>query len=151
MTTIPMPVQISDATLAFPARAPEFMPQWDDIPDDFKNRTAASEEWHALANHWFAYGLASNYTGLLFNEIDGKVLDGDTVTRQISAILGSFAPKHEHKMASVAWLLSLWVNSCVYGAEGCAVEDLKIVGDWGNEGFSFGEWIAYVDGGRVDS
>lgn len=143
-TTLPiLPVEISDVSLAFPADALDYMPAWADIPEDFKSYTAAANDWQEFAHTWFRYGIGSEYTGFLCTEVgDDERLDGETVTRQISAILGSYAPKHEHKMASVAYLLSLWIDSAVYGPEGCLKEDLKVIGD-----FILDEWLEYVDNG----
>lgn len=37
-----------------------------------------------------------------------SVIGTQKVHRHISACLGSYEPKHEHKIAGVAYLLSLW-------------------------------------------
>lgn len=144
MKTLPiLPVEISDASLAFPADALDYMPKWDDIPDDFQRLTEVSVEWYSFAGTWFTRGIGSEYTGFLCTQIDDETrLDGETVTRQISAILGSYAPKHEHKMAAVAYLLSLWIDSAVYGPEGTPKDALKVIGD-----FILDEWLEYVDAG----
>lgn len=142
--TLPvLPVEISDVSLAFPADALDYMPAWKDIPDDFKRRTEASAQWHELASTWFGQGLNAEYTGFLSVEVDGEHLSGEMITRQISAILGSYAPKHEHKMAAVAYLLSLWLDSVVYGPAGCEKDDLTVIGD-----FILDEWVEHVEAGR---
>jgi len=41
-------------------------------------------------------------------------IDQNKALRHIKAILGSFEPKHEHKEAAAAYLLSLWFKSVKY-------------------------------------
>jgi hypothetical protein len=94
------PVAISDVMLAFPADVEGVMPPWEEIPEEFRR---GSNEWTKLADYWFACGLAGTTQFYLKEGIDGE-----TAVRHLRAILGSFQPRHEHKMAAVAWLCSLW-------------------------------------------
>jgi hypothetical protein len=98
---IPMlPVAVDEVTLAFPADLSELLPPWEEIPDEFKKTYGA---WVAFADLWFGQGLAATTE---FYCKDG--IDGATAVRHLKAILGSFQPKHEHKIAGVAYLCSLW-------------------------------------------
>lgn len=96
------PVPVSDVLLAFPADLSNLLPDWDEIPDEFKD---SYNDWQRFANHWFGRGLASTVE---FWCKEG--IDGDTAVRHLRAILGSYQPKHEHKLAGVAYLCSLWFD-----------------------------------------
>lgn len=99
MTVFPVP-EISDVELAFPATALDWMPEWDAIPAEFKD---GRTEWNKIALQWFRYGLPAEvefypYVGV----------DPEKAVRAIQATLGSYAPKHQHKEAAVAFMLSEW-------------------------------------------
>ena len=68
------------------------------------------EKWLAFQSRWFFRGLPETTSLDLKDGIDGKL-----AIRHLGAIQGSFAPKHEHKMAAVAYLASLWFNDVDYG------------------------------------
>lgn len=97
------PVPISDALLAFPADLKDLLPPWDQIPDEFKEWNC---RWARFADYWFRQGLAGTTE---FYCKDG--IDGATAVRHLQAILGSYQPKHEHKLAGVAYLCSQWFES----------------------------------------
>lgn len=99
MTAISEPTPITDVELAFPARVKHLMPPMLQIPAEFRN---GRSPWCRLASDWFAHGLRDP----AFHMTPG--IDGNNATRQLSAILRSFEPKHEHKEAAVAYLASLW-------------------------------------------
>lgn len=100
---IPVP-EISDVQLAFPAGALKWMPAWEDIPVEFKDDTVESE-WEKIARAWFHFGLGDKVE---FYPREG--VDPAKAIRAIKATLGSFEPKHEHKMAAVAFMLSEWFS-----------------------------------------
>ena len=127
---IPTPIEIDDATLAFPASALKFMPGMEDIPEDFRNETAASEPWYRLQSIWFSRGMHEKFS-FQPATINGELIDAKAAFRQLSAIQRSFAPKHEHKMAAVAWLASLWMESVIYGPPDAELEDLYVAGEAG--------------------
>lgn len=114
MTDIPMPVEIDDVTMAFPATALEFMPHYDDIPLEF--REGYDNKWVRFQTDWFHRGLSDIYFETRI--IDGEQLDPHMVWRQLVAIQGSFAPKHEHKVAAVAYLAAIWIESLYYKPRG---------------------------------
>lgn len=95
------PKEVDEATLAFPANViGELLPEESEIPDEFWE-VNASNEWVDIADHWFARGLE----GFGFVPKDG--VDPELAFRQLGACMRSYQPKHEHKIAGVAWLLSL--------------------------------------------
>lgn len=132
--TIPKPVAISDASLAFPAKALDWMPAWEDIPEEFQTRASP---WCDLPNTWFTFGLSSRFA---FQPamVDGELIDAPMAYRQLQATMGSFAPKHEHKIATVAYLASLWMESVVFGAPDTPDENLTTLG-----GADLSEWREY--------
>jgi hypothetical protein len=100
------PVPVSDIELAFPAHALDFMPPRDECEAglDALSRER-KEKWLRFQGDWFYKGLSKEAQ---FSMKDG--IDGNLAFRHLKVIQGSFAPKHEHKMAAVAYLASLWFN-----------------------------------------
>lgn len=100
-----MPVpEISGVSAAFPADALDWMPKWDDIPDEYRAHNGT--EWNRIVSKWFYAGLPA---GTRF--VPRKGVDPGQALRVIGATLGSFAPKHEHKEAAAAYMLSCWFKS----------------------------------------
>lgn len=94
----PTVMDVDDVTLAFPARVVgTLLPAWGEIPDEFKQ---AGNQWCQLAERWFFRGLG----GSAFYPKPG--VDPKKAVRHVSACLGSFEPKHEHKEAGCAYLLA---------------------------------------------
>ena len=99
------PQDVDDLTMAFPASVKHLMPTREEIPEDFlRGRT----KWNDLVGHWFFRGLE----GAEFTPRDG--IDQAKALSHIKTVLGSFEPKHEHKEAAVAYLLSLWFKRVKY-------------------------------------
>lgn len=99
------PQEIDDVTHAFPAGILHLMPQYKDIPDEFKR---GNTKWNQLICDWFFGGLS---------KLDLKLKDGldrKKVLRHIGTILASYEPKHEHKEAGCAYLLSLWADDATW-------------------------------------
>lgn len=98
----------TDAERAFPANALEYMPEPEEIPKEFWSgrgfHSAKAEPWVDFAGS-YCVGCVDIET-VEFGRKDG--IDGEAAFTQINAIARSFAPKHEHKEATVAWLLSMW-------------------------------------------
>lgn len=100
--TLLYPVQdVDDVTLAFPADVSHLMPKWQDIPEDFRTPNSRTE-WNRLVNAWFFRGLKS------ITVKPRPAVDVNKAMRHLMAIMHSFEPKHEHKEAAVAYLMSLW-------------------------------------------
>lgn len=97
------PTPISDLELAFPAHALDLMPPRDECEAALKAMSDGGKKWRDLQFQWFYHGLPADVKFHMQPEIDG-----DAAVRHLSAIQGSFAPKHEHKEAAVAYLASLW-------------------------------------------
>lgn len=96
MTDFSKPHPVTEIDLAFPARALELMPAMADIPK-------VDAKWLAFQSDWFAFGLPDD------TEMDLQPgIDGNEAMRHLRVIQSSYAPKHEHKVAAVAYLASLW-------------------------------------------
>lgn len=105
------PREVSDVMLAFPASVVgEYLPEWNDIPEGFR------KSWNSSSG---ACGLASDIFDARFGggekigfvPMDG--IDPGAAWRHIVACLGSFEPKHEHKIAGVGYLISLWIKAFI--------------------------------------
>lgn len=103
----PVPQPISDVMLAFPANVEPLMPAWDDIPQEFKG---SGNGWVSFVDSWFYRGMSSKVE---FHMKEG--VSGEAAFRHLQAVMGSFQPKHEHKVAAVAYLSSLWFDAVVDG------------------------------------
>ena len=96
------PKEVDDLTLAFPARVTgTLLPEWDDLPVEFQQERSP---FCRLANALFAGRPLDEFGDWELN--DG--IDPEALNRHIRACLGSFEPKHEHKIAGVGYLLSHW-------------------------------------------
>lgn len=86
----------------FPANLGELLPPYDEIPKEFRIGQFQNP-YVKFQNKWFFEGL---------NEIPAAKagIDQQKAIRHLSAIQRSFDPKHEHKVAAVAWLASLWLK-----------------------------------------
>jgi hypothetical protein len=101
----PKPVDLNKATIAFPANALEFMPKWEDIPREFKSENS----WTLFVSSWFHGEVDVKKHGFLL--VEG--IDGEKAFQHLSAVLRSYAPKHEHKIAAAGYLLSKWVTKII--------------------------------------
>ncbi|WP_348269717.1 hypothetical protein P8936_16340 [Edaphobacter paludis] len=92
--------ELNGADAAFgPRNLFAIMPKMDDIPQEFQRR---STQWNKLVSAWFFCGLKS----LELTPKEG--VDKSAALRHVKAIMASFEPKHEHKEAACAYLLSQW-------------------------------------------
>ena len=94
------PQEISDVDLAFPGQVSRLMPDYKEIPDEFKH---GNNKYCAFQAKWFFEGLEG-----IPKPKDG--VDVKKAMRHLSAIQKSFEPRHEHKAAAVAYLASLWLE-----------------------------------------
>lgn len=100
------PQAIDDVSLAFPANLGTLLPPMSVIPTDYPDRRS----WQQFQSQWFA--------GTLPDDAHVHAVPGvsaETATRHLAAIQKSFEPKHEHKVAAVAWLASLWFSHVSVG------------------------------------
>lgn len=135
MTDFSTPAAVNDVDIAFPARALAIMPDYDDIPDEFKDH---NNGWVEFANCWFNHGLDSKFSFEPKEHLSGE---GERIWRHLQVVMGSYAPKHEHKIAAVAYLSNLWMESLLYGpadpSGDANWDDMEAVGeahvdDWQN-------------------
>ncbi len=95
------PKALSDLDVAFSANVRDLMPDYKEIPEDFRR---GRTKWNRFQSDWFYGGIDAS--GLIAK--DG--IDRNAALRHLKAINGSFEPKHEHKEAAVAYLASLWFD-----------------------------------------
>ena len=85
------------------------LPPMKEIPEEFhRGRT----KWNDLFGRWFYSGLPGTTE---FYPKEG--VDPQKAIRAVQAIMCSFEPKHEHKEAGVAFLLSEWFEDVKVPAE----------------------------------
>lgn len=82
------------------------MPKMSEIPAEFQRHEGT--KWNKIQSRWFFSGLPN---GTEFKPKKG--VNSDTAVRHLATIQRSFQPKHEHKEAAVAWLMSLWFEDVV--------------------------------------
>jgi hypothetical protein len=90
------------AAVTLTESAMELLPAWSDIPDEFKG--FPGNAWAQTAERWFFDGGRVSCTAK-------PDIDIRHAYRHLDAILRSWDPQHEHKIAGVAYLLSLWFES----------------------------------------
>jgi hypothetical protein len=91
--------EVDDITYDFPADVRRLMPEYSDIPAEFKH---GDTKWNKFFANWF-------FRGVKITKITPKEgVDGDKAMRHIGAIMGSYQPRYEHKEAAVAYLCSQW-------------------------------------------
>ena len=97
--------EIQDVDIAFGTT--KALPKFKDIPREF---TRDGNKWKDAASSLFFKGGRKSQ----FKVKDG--VDADKAFRAIQAHLASWEPKHEHKEAGVAYMLSEWFDD--YTPEG---------------------------------
>jgi hypothetical protein len=101
-TTVPskweQPQQVRDIDVAFPASVVgTLLPPMDEIPEEFHSH---SHPWCRFVSKLFFSG------GNL--PVSRNGIDRASAARHLKCVLGSYEPKHEHKEAGAAYLMSLW-------------------------------------------
>ena len=93
------------AELAFncPKSLKNYLPDRKEIPEEFN--FGKNTKWNKIIARWFFQGLPKNT-----KFIPKKDIDINEALRHIKCVLGSFAPKHEHKESGLAYLMSLWFD-----------------------------------------
>lgn len=97
------PMVVPDAMYAFPASLGQLLPPWDSIPQEFRDNQT---EWNRFVSTWFFKGWPEDRD--LYQRPD---VDAEIAFRHLHTIMRSFEPKHEHKEAAVAWLMSRWFGA----------------------------------------
>lgn len=99
-----VPTTVSDVELAFPANALDLMPPLAACEEGLAALPRDERaKWLDFQSAWFMSGIPPTVE---FDLRDG--IDGNTAIRHLGVIQGSYAPKHEHKEAAVAYLASRW-------------------------------------------
>lgn len=101
------PKVIEDVALAFGGKMADLLPPYASIPDDFKHfgGRGYAKPWCGFVSDWF-------YKGTKLSRLTPRAdVDAQVAVRHAKAIMASWEPKHEHKEAGVAWLLSRWFEA----------------------------------------
>ena len=80
------------------------IPKWEDIPEQYRNMNGLTK-WDKFISNWFFKGLSLDDIKALKPK---QGVDKDKALMAIRSILASFEPKHEHKEAGAAYLMSEW-------------------------------------------
>lgn len=95
------PKQLSEVEIVFPTNVTDLMPGHDEIPRDF---FFGKNPYNEFISTWFYLGFNKNKQGIRPREgIDHQAAFG-----HIAAILRSFEPGHNYKIAAAAYLMSQW-------------------------------------------
>lgn len=82
------------------------LPPMKDIPEEFQKYHGT--KWNKIMSKWFYGGLPGDTEFIPKEGVDAK-----KAIAALGAILASFEPKHEHKEAGVAYLMSQWFEDIV--------------------------------------
>jgi hypothetical protein len=96
---LPIP-DVTDVDMAF-GKIRGLLPAWDALPAEYRRESASGCR---VASGLFYKGGKLSDHGL--KPRDG--VDSAKATRVLRACLGSFQPKHEHKIAGVGYLIDQW-------------------------------------------
>lgn len=110
----PQPVSRIDA--AFGGDMRRLLPKEDDIPKDFRRHEGT--KWNKIQARWFFFGLPKETKFVPKEGIETAV-----ALNHLGTIQRSFEPRHQHKEAAVAWLMSLWFEDVI--APDVTPEDIK--------------------------
>lgn len=102
------PVKVTDVDVVFGGNLSKLLPSMKDIPEEFKE---GNTKWNKVIEDWFFNGL---------NDCKWKPKKGintKDAVRHIAAILISYDPRHEHKMAGCAYLLSQFFDDVQYSVK----------------------------------
>ena len=107
------PQDLSDATIAFPARVARLMPDQEEIPDECKSSYGGSDKvkkMRKLFNDLFFVGVTK------VEAIPEEGIDRDKAWAHIRCIMSSFEPKHEHKEYACVYLFDKWFKDITWTA-----------------------------------
>lgn len=96
---------VDDVDLAFGGKMEKLLPAYDVIPKEFKD---GHTKWNKFFGDWFYQGLPE------MNVTPKDGVDKVKALRHLKAIMGAWQPKHEHKEAGVAYLMSCWFEDVTY-------------------------------------
>lgn len=108
------PYEFTVVERAFPAHVLDHIPPMEMIPDHFKSEHGGKHTAIEVANLW--------WMGQLITDDDPRpdfharpTLLAEIAFWHIQCVLNSFQPKHEHKMAGVAFLIDRFFTKIVRG------------------------------------
>lgn len=97
------PKPVTGVDQVFGGNIEELLPPRKDIPEEF-SKLGSNNKWVKLANDLY-------YEGSKIKKYECTCrgdMDPNEAIKHIRAIMVSYRPKHEHKIAGCAWLLSLF-------------------------------------------
>ncbi|RKN75023.1 hypothetical protein [Paenibacillus ginsengarvi] len=97
--------EVTDLNLAFGGDMKKLLPPYNEIPQEFRSERS---KWNKVVSDWFYYGLKNAE----WNPKEG--VETQKALRHVKAIMGSWEPKHEHKEAGCAYLLSEFFHDVKY-------------------------------------
>jgi hypothetical protein len=99
------PHEVSDVQMVFPANISSLMPPREECEKALDAMPDQGARWREVQHLWFFHGLGGA------TEVEPKEgIDPRAAIRHLHVIQGSYEPKHEHKVAAVAYLCSLWFD-----------------------------------------
>jgi hypothetical protein len=87
------------------------MPRYETLPPDFKRHNG--NDYVKAVSSWFFSGAKNSPNGIIIDDMKFTAkpgVDAGKALAAIRAVLGSFEPKHEHKEAACAFMLSEWFD-----------------------------------------
>ncbi|MCA1064358.1 hypothetical protein QTG56_22320 (plasmid) [Rossellomorea sp. AcN35-11] len=99
------PIYVNDVEIAFGGNMVKLLPTMEEIPSEYKN---GSSKWNKVVGDWFFCGLKN----CKWEAREG--VETKDALNHIKAIMSSFDPKHEHKEAGCAYLLSCFFHDVSY-------------------------------------
>lgn len=99
------PIEVNGIDAAFGGNMKKLLPAWNEIPEEFKHRR---NKWVDVVGDWFFCGLKN----CRWTPKEG--IDTGRALAHIKAIMASWEPKHEHKEAGCAYLLSEFFEDVKY-------------------------------------
>lgn len=103
ITDFSKPVPANKLEIAFPAHGIARLPPYNQIPAEFKTDKPVA---NGFVRDLFYNGFKGDSTCVPRDGIEAY----DALSH-IAAIVGSYEPKHEHKIAGAAYLAALWIES----------------------------------------
>lgn len=94
-----VPCDVKDLDIVFGLVELSKFPTREEIPDEFWRGYGV---WNKVFNQWFFKGIDP----IIFVPKPG--IDKKKALQHLAGMMGSFAPKHEHKEAAVSYLMSRW-------------------------------------------
>lgn len=92
-----MPVEVTGLELVFGGDMNKLLPPMEKIPQEFK---AGHSRWNDLIGKWFFHGIKK------LEVMPREGVDRVKALRHVKACMASWEPKHQHKEAGCAYLMS---------------------------------------------